>query len=99
MNVYIFNFPGGSSGKEPPCQCRRGKRHRFDPRVRKILWRRAWQPTPVLLPGESQEQRSQGGYSPWVAKSRTRLKQLAPVHIFPLRTFSYSGSEYQSLTH
>ena len=25
----------------------------FDPWVRKIPWRRAWQPTPVFLPGES----------------------------------------------
>ena len=25
----------------------------FNPWVRKILWRRAWQPTPVLLPGKS----------------------------------------------
>ena len=24
-----------------------------DPRVRKILWRGKWQPTPVFLPGES----------------------------------------------
>ena len=30
-------------GKEPACQCRRLKRHRFDPWVRKIPWRmRAW---------------------------------------------------------
>ena len=29
------------------------KRCRFDPRVRKIPWRNAWQPTPVFLPGES----------------------------------------------
>ena len=58
MNVYIFNFPGGSSGKEPPCQCRRHKRWEFDP------WRRAWQPTPALLPGESQGQRSLEGYIP-----------------------------------
>ena len=29
-------FPGGTSGKEPPCQCRRHKRHGFDPWVRKI---------------------------------------------------------------
>ena len=28
-------------------------RHRFDPWVGKIPWRRAWQPTPVFLPGES----------------------------------------------
>ena len=36
----------------------------FDPWVRKILWRRAWQPTPVFLPGESHGQRSLAGYSP-----------------------------------
>ena len=40
------------SGKESACQCRR---HRFRPWVRKILWRRAWQPTPVFLPGESMD--------------------------------------------
>ena len=33
--------------------------------VGKILWRRAWQPTPVFLPGESHGQRSLAGYSPW----------------------------------
>ena len=27
-------------------------RHRFDPWIRKIPWRRKWQPTPVFLPGE-----------------------------------------------
>ena len=36
-------FPGGASGKEPACECRRHKRHRFDPWVEKIPWRRAWQ--------------------------------------------------------
>ena len=41
------------SGREPTCQCRRRKRYGFKPWVRKILWRRAWQPTPVFLPGES----------------------------------------------
>ena len=33
--------------------------------VRKISWRRAWQATPVFLPGESQEQKGLEGYSPW----------------------------------
>ena len=28
------------------------------------IWRRKWQPTPVLLPGESLGQRSLVGYSP-----------------------------------
>ena len=50
------------SGKESTCRCRR---HRFDPRVGKILWRRARQPTPVFLPGESHGQRSLVGCSPW----------------------------------
>ena len=46
-------FPGDTSSKEPICQCRRHKRSRFDPWVRKIPWNRARQPTPVFLPGES----------------------------------------------
>ena len=52
------------SGKEPACQCRRHKRYRFHPWVGKIPWRRAWQPTPVFLPGESHGQRSLEAYSP-----------------------------------
>ena len=44
-------------------------RHQFDPWVGKIPWRRAWQPTPVFLPGESHEERSLAGYSPWGRKS------------------------------
>ena len=32
--------------------------------VRKIPWRRAWQPTPVFLPRESHGQRSLAGYGP-----------------------------------
>ena len=31
-------------------------------------WVRAWQATPVFLPGESQEQKSLEGYSPWGRK-------------------------------
>ena len=36
----------------------------FDPWVGKIPWKRAWQPTPVYLHGESHEQRSLDGYCP-----------------------------------
>ena len=59
-----WEAPGGTSGKEPTCQCRRHKRHRFDPWVVKISWKRAWQPNPVFLPEESHAQRSLVGYSP-----------------------------------
>ena len=41
---------------------------RFDPWIRKIPWRRAWQSSPVYLPGESHGQRSLEGYSPWGCK-------------------------------
>ena len=55
--ALLFNmlprFVIGTSGKEPTCQCRRCKRHGFDPWVGKIPWRRAWQSIPVFLPGES----------------------------------------------
>ena len=63
--THLACFPGATSGKEPACQCRRRKKGRFDPWVGKIPWRRAWQPTPVFLPGESHRQRSLVGYSPW----------------------------------
>ena len=38
------------------------------PGVGKIPGRRAWQPTPVLLPGESHGQGSLVSYSPWDRK-------------------------------
>ena len=72
LNVKnIHHFPweidetGIRTNYESACQCRRCE---FDPWVGKIPWRRAWQPTPVLLPGESHRQRSLAGYSPWGCK-------------------------------
>ena len=49
------------SGKESACQCRR---YKFDPWVRKIPWRRKWQPTLIFLPGKSRRQRNLEDYSP-----------------------------------
>ena len=70
--IYLSLFYIGASGKEPACQFRRHKRCGFDPWIGKIPWRRAWQPTPVFLPGEPHKQRSQ--VEPWWAESQTRLK-------------------------
>ena len=66
--LNIWGFPGGTSGKEHICQCRRHKRCEFDPWVGNIPWRMAWQLTSVILPGESHGQRSLVGYSPWGRK-------------------------------
>ena len=67
---------GGVSGKEPACQCRRHNRWGFNPWVRKIPWRRWWQPIPVVLPGKSHGQRSLAGYSPWGRKGSDVTEQL-----------------------
>ena len=70
-SMVHLGFPGGASGKETACQCRRQKRRWFDPWVREIPWRRAWKPTPVFLPGESHGQRATVHR---VEKSQTELK-------------------------
>ena len=70
---YLIDLEGflcSASGKEPACQCRRLKRYGFNPWVRKILWRRAWQSTPVFLPGESHGQ-SLGGSPQRLTESDT----------------------------
>ena len=66
--VTPWGFPGGATGKEPACQCRRHKRHGFDPWVGKIPWWRQLQPTPVFLPGKPNGQRSLADCSPWGCK-------------------------------
>ena len=58
-------------------QCGRPK---FDPWVRKILWKRAWLTTPVFLPGEFHGQRSLAGYSPWDHKEVDTTEQLTHTH-------------------
>jgi len=44
------------------------------------LWRRQWQPTPVLLPGKSHGWRSLVGYSPWGRKELDRTERLHFIH-------------------
>ena len=72
----LLLLPPGQS-KEPACQLRRHKRHRFTPWVRKVPWRRAWQPTPVFLPGDSHGQRSLEGCSPWGRRELGTMERLS----------------------
>ena len=46
--LTVPGIPGSTRGKEPTCQCRRHKRHGFDPWVGKMPQRRKWQQTPVF---------------------------------------------------
>ena len=77
LSILPSEPPGGSGGK---IICLQRGRHGFDPRVRKIPWRRKWQPTLVLLPGEFHGQRSLAGYSPWGHKESDMTEQLKYCH-------------------
>ena len=56
-------------------------------------WRRAWQPTPVFLPGGSHGQRSLVSYSPWGHKELDMTEQLTcPLFTFLLPPGTCSGS-------
>ena len=53
--IVVKNLPANAGDKKNLC---------FHPWVGKIPWRRAWQATPVFLPGESHGQKNLAGYSP-----------------------------------
>ena len=79
---YLFccGFPRWHGGKESTCQCRRGG---FSPRVGKVPWRKKWQLTPVLLPGQSRGQRRLADYSRWGHKEWDTIEWLSThTHLF-----------------
>ena len=69
----LEGFPGGSDGKASTCNA--GDPASI-PGVRKISWRRKWQPTPVLLPRKFHGWRSLVGYSPWGHKESDTTERL-----------------------
>ena len=82
--VYVFKYTCNHNGlpswlkrERIHLQC---KRPGFDPWVGKMPWRRAWQPTPVFLPGGFDGQRSLEGYSPWGPKESDMPEQLSIGH-------------------
>ena len=66
--VSQYSFTGHphclTEKNNPPSPHSPHSQPRFDPSVRKIPWRREWQPTLVFLPGEFHGQKSLAGYSP-----------------------------------
>ena len=77
---FYSGFPGGISGKEPNCQCKRHTEHGFSPWAGKIPWRREQLPTPVFLLREFHGQRSLVGYCPWGRRIRQDRSDLACMH-------------------
>ena len=88
ISMIQRSFPGGASGKEPAWQCGEHKRCGFDSWVRKIPWRRARQPTPVFLSGESHGQRSLVGYGPESQTVGHNWSDLAHTHRCSVVVFS-----------
>ena len=66
-------------------------RHGFDTWVRKIPWRRDWQPTAVSLPGNSMDRGSWWAIVHRVAKSKTGLSSHT-------RNISYYLVQFSSVT-
>ena len=75
-NRHLLDFPVNSDGVKKKKICLQCRRPGFDPWVGKILWRRAWQLTPVFSPGESQGQRSMVGSSIGGRKESDMTKRL-----------------------
>ena len=74
LEWVAFPFSRGSSKPTDWTQVSHivGRRFTFWARV----WRRQWQPTPVLLPGKSHGWRSLVGYSPWGCKESDTTERL-----------------------
>ena len=69
-----MGFQGGASDKEPTCQSRRHKRHRFDPWVWKNPWRRKWQPTQYSWLENPMDRGTWWAIVHGVAKNQAQLK-------------------------
>ena len=74
--IVLMGIPGGSSGKESACQCRRCKRRGFDPWVEKISWSRHGNPLQYSCLENLTDSRAWWATAHGVAQSRTQLKQL-----------------------
>ena len=81
---WDFQVAEWLSGKESTCYCREHQRPRFYPWVRKIPWRRKWQPIPVFLPGKIPWTEEPGGPQSMGSKesdTTERLSIQAPGHV------------------
>ena len=88
MKKFV-GFPGGSVGRESTCNT--GETG-FNSWVKKIPWRRKWQPTRVFLPGTSHGQRAWRVTVHEVAKEsdmtwqlNCHMKEFEDIAVFYLR--------------
>ena len=102
-----MGFPGGASGKEPACQCRRHKRHWFGPRVGKIpleegiaihssilAWRSPW----TKEPGGQQSIGSKRVRHDWSNLATTHAQGCSWATMVGLSSLGYKFSSVQLLS-
>ena len=85
--VYIYismTFTGGIVVKNLPVNAGDVRDACSVPGLGRFSWRRAWQPTPVFLPGESHGESSLASYSPWGCKVRHNWSDLAGTHAYDI---------------
>ena len=82
----VWGFPGGSLVKNQPAN-EGNARHRFYPWVEKILWKRKWQLTPVILPEKYCRVTVHG-----VIKSQTWLSMHAQWFVYSVQFSSVAQS-------
>ena len=75
--AHIRDFPGGASGKESTCQCRRHKRCDFDPWVGTIPWRGHGDPLRYSCLENPMDRGARPATDYGVAKSQTQWKNSA----------------------
>ena len=98
-NKYGNCFPGGTSGEELATNAGDIRDVDSIPGWGRLPWRRAWQPTPVFLPGESHGQRSPAGYSPWGRRVRHDWNDLACMLTFVCIFISVAIAVHETLSH
>ena len=74
-----WGFSGDSVAKNPPVMRETQEMSIRSPGREDPPWRRAWQPTPVFLPGESHRQRSLAGHSPYGRKESDITEVTEPI--------------------
>ena len=78
-NTY-WRFPGGASGRESACQCKRCKKPGFGPCVGKIPWRRKMATHQYSCLDGSTDKRSLAGYSPQGHKELDTAERYINLH-------------------
>ena len=82
LSVYLHGLPWWLSSKEPACQ---GRRCRFNPWVGKILWRKKWQPTAIILAWRIPWAEEPGGLQTMrLQRVRHSFASKQHIFIFPL---------------